>query len=394
MKLNDLAGEVRISSEDAINFVQAWFKPDDKICISGLKAERTGGLDAVAQSMTAREFIDTTNDEALDSLIFDEDGGRWNIYVSVSPIKDDVALRSRGTKSNVEYIPGVWADIDVQDGGFESQESILEWLDTLELEPTIIASSGSSGLHVYWRLRWDEQGDEKLVDAWWSYLDEMAGDRSIDKLVDSTRILRLPGTVRFPKKDERKSNKIGAVQLLKVNDVRYSVARIRGVSADALAKKALVRKKTIQRDAERRMEVDEFARSLLSADSGNRWGLLQAVSTMEDYVNDNWDWAHILEPFGWKFRRTLYDGSKEWARPGQNDRSAVVDYADSYTGVISPVMSLLSMSESTGLADLKDAGIPLTKYRVALRLHYDDDEQAMIQDLIEQQREQLQQESN
>ena len=379
MKLNDYAGEVRISSEDAVSFVKAWFKPTDRICISALRSERTGGIDAVAQTMLAKDFIETTDDKNLESCIFDpEDGSRWNVYISVSPVKEDVQLRRRGTKSNVDYVPGVWADIDVQPGGFESQEAVLDWLDSLDLKPTVVCSSGSGGVHAYWRLKWSEQGDEKLVDAWWSYLDDAAGeDRAIDKLVDSTRILRLPGTVRFPKKDEVKNNKIGSVAILRMEDTRYSVEEIRSVSAEATAKKAAIRKQTIERDRERRMSIDEMAKNLISESSTGRWGLMQAISHVEDFVNDYMSWGDILIPHGWKFRREQQDGSKEWARPGQNARSAVTDYQGS------PVMSLLSMSAATRMSDLLDAGIPLTKYRVLLRLEYDDNEEKMVLDMVD-----------
>ena len=380
MKLDDYAGEVRISSEDAVAFVKTWFKPTDRICISALRSEGTGGVDAVAQTMTAREFIETTDDKALEAVIFDpEDGSRWNLYISVSPVKEDVQLRRRGTKSNVDYIPGVWADIDVQQGGFESEEVLLGWLDALALPPSIICSSGSSGVHAYWRLKWSEEGDEKLVDAWWSYLDDTAGeDRAIDKLVDSTRILRMPGSVRFPKKDERKNHKIGSVSIIKLTDNQYSIEEIRSVSAEATAKKAAIRKQTIERDKERRMSVDELAKSMIDRPEVGRWELLQAVSNVEDFVNDHLSWSDILTPHGWKFRRQQGDGSKEWARPGQNARSAVTDYQGS------PVMSLLSMSPATRMSDLLDAGIPLTKYRVLLRLEYDDDEEKLIIDMVDQ----------
>lgn len=377
MKLSDYAGEVRISSNDAKNFVQSWFKADDKICISGLRSERTGSMDAVSQSMTAREFVSTTDDRSLEDTVFGEDGSKWNIYVQVCPIKEDVTLKQRGTKSNVDYVPGVWADLDVKEGGFSSQKEILKWLNELELLPTVVCSSGSSGVHAYWKLRWDEKGNEALVDSWWSYLDEMAGERKIDKLIDITRILRLPGTIRFPKKEET-SGKLGAVSIISIYpERRYSVSQIQEVSAEAMARKAAERKRTIQKIAERRAQVDEMARALI--DTSSRWGYLQAIAHVEDYVNENWQWANILEPFGWKYRRTLSDGSKEWARPGQSDRSAVVDFEGS------PVMSLLSMSESTGLADLKDAGVPLTKYTVALRLQFGDDEAAMTQYVVDEQ---------
>lgn len=378
MKLSDYAGEVRISSNDAKNFVQSWFKADDKICISGLRSERTGSMDAVSQSMTAREFVSTTDDQSLQDTVFGEDGSKWNIYIQVCPIKEDVTLKQRGTKSNVDYVPGVWADLDVKEGGFSSQKEILKWLNELDLLPTVICSSGSSGVHAYWKLRWDEKGNETLVDSWWSYLDEMAGERKIDKLIDITRILRLPGTVRFPKKEET-SGKLGSVSIISIYpERRYSVSEIQEVSADAMARKAAERKRTIQKIAERRAQVDEMARGLIDIDT--HWGYLQAIAHVEDYVNENWQWANILEPFGWKYRRTLSDGSKEWARPGQSDRSAVVDFEGS------PVMSLLSMSESTGLADLKDAGVPLTKYTVALRLQFGDDEKAMTQYVIDEQK--------
>lgn len=389
MRLDEFAGEVTISSEQAVTFIKNWFRPDDKIAISGLRSERSGGLDSVAQSMTAQEFIDTTDDDALRGLVFDDDGGKWNIYVSVSPVKEDVTLKQRGTKLNMAYLPGVWADIDVQDGGFESQEILMDWLDTLELKPTMICSSGSSGVHAYWKFSWNERvpapvlkNDENLAESWWSYLNEAAGEgRAIDKLVDCTRILRLPGTLRFPKSDDRKSSKIGRAELLEVHPERvYTSDRVREVSAAAAEKYANRRAETIKRDAQQRMDVDEIAAGLINADGKGKWGFLQAAAFVEDYVNDNWSWNAILEPHGWKFRRELYDGSHEWARPGQNDRSAVTNFENS------PVMSLLSWSESTNLADLRDAGIPLTKYRVALRLMFDDDRAAMLHYIANEQK--------
>lgn len=379
MKFSDIAGEVDVSSNDAKLFIQTWFKGEDKICISGLRSERTGSMDAVSQSMTAWEFVTSSDDSSLSDLVFDDDGSKWNIYVSVCPIKEEVSLKQRGTKSNVAYVPGVWADLDVKPGSFSSQEEILEWLQTLALEPTITVSSGSSGVHVYWRLKWDQKGSEDLADSWWAYLNEQAGDRSIDHLVDVTRILRLPGTIRFPKKDED-SQKLGPVRILKLHtdqEHRYTTDEIWAISAAAMNRKNEQRRKTIREIAERRLRSDEAARALL--DVNTKWGYLQAHAYVEDYVNENWDWANILEPYGWKYRRTLSDGSKEWARPGQNDRSAVVDYEGS------PVMSLLSMSEATGLVDLKEAGVPLTKYTVALRLMFNDEEEEMIRYVVNEQ---------
>jgi hypothetical protein len=373
LKLSDLTGEVKISAYHATTFVSTWFLPDDKICVVGRKSEKTGNLDTVSQSMLAKEFCQM-DDDTLESLIFDEDGNKWNLYLGVAPIKEDVSLRRRGTEANVDYVPGVWADIDVKDKGFESLDSILHFLFSLALPPSIVNGSGSGGVHAYWKLAPGERGDKELVERWWSYLDETAGDKSIDKLVDLTRILRIPGTVYFPK--EKSGSKVGSVEILFKTDNVYSIDQITQVSAEAFKVKHEKRKRLIDSDANRRMDMDSFARDMLAGLGGNQWKMWRAISELESFVNEKMTWEEILSPHGWTHMRELRDGSNEWARPGRKERSAVVDYEDS------PVMSLLSSSPETRLEDLKDAHIPITKYRALLRLQFEDDEKSMVEYLV------------
>lgn len=373
MKLSDLTGKVRISALHARTFVNTWFEPSDKIVVVGRKSEKTGNLDTVSQSMLASEFS-SMDDETLESLIFDEDGNKWNLYLGVCPIKDDVSLKRRGTEANIDHVTGVWADIDIKDKGFSSKDEIIDFLFGLALTPTIVVGSGSGGIHAYWKLAKGEKGDKELVERWWSYLDETAGEKSIDKLVDLTRILRVPGTVYFPKANS--GSKVGAVEILFKLPNTYTIEQIRSISDEAFKTKHEKRKRLIDADANRRMDMDVFARDMLAGLGGNRWKMWRAISELESYVNERIEWAEILEPHGWTWQRTLPDGSNEWARPGRSERSAVVDYEDS------PVMSLLSMADETGMADLKDAHIPITKYRAMLRLHFGDDEKAMVVHLI------------
>jgi hypothetical protein len=371
LKLSDLTGQVKISARHACTFVSTWFDPEDNICVVGRRSEKTGNLDTVSQSMKASEFCGM-DDETLESLIFDGDGSKWNLYLGVAPIKEHVTLKQRGTEENVTHLTGVWADLDIKPESFLSRDEILQFLFSLPHHPTIVVASGSGGIHAYWRLVEEEKGYKELAERWWAYLDEAAGDRKIDKLVDLTRILRIPGTVYFPKADS--TAKIGSVEILYLTDSRLTIEQIISVTQEAFTKKHEKRKRLINEDANRRMNMDTFAASLLG---GNKWRMWRAISEIEDYVNNSISWAEILEPHGWKWQRTLRDGANEWARPGRDERSAVVDYEDS------PVMSLLSMSEETGLADLKDAGINLTKYRVMLRLQYQDDEKKMVEHLVD-----------
>lgn len=374
MKLSDLTGEVRISAEEAKAFIKHWFLPTDKVCVVGRRSEKSGNLDTMSQSMLASDFLSFT-DEFLESLIFGSDGAKWNLYFGVSPIKEDVSLFRRGTEDNVDYVPGVWADIDVKDKGFATQKDIIDYLNSLALQPSIIVGSGSGGVHAYWKLGWDQRGDKELVERWWSYLDESAGDRSIDKLIDLTRIMRIPGTVYFPK--EQSGGKVGAVTLLHLSTDTYTVEQIKEVSADAFKIKHERRKRLISRDANQGMDIGTLASSMMSGVTNNRWNLWRARAELESFVNDKMTWQEILTPHGWTHMRQLRDGSQEWARPGRSERSAVVDFEDS------PVMSLLSSSEETGLADLKDAHIPLTKFRVAQRLMFGDDTELMVSTLFQ-----------
>lgn len=374
MKLSDYLGEGKVQLSEAKNFIQHWFDPNDRICVVARRSEKSGALDTLSQSMIASEFCQLTDDD-FEALIFDGNN-KWNLYFGVAPIKEDVSLFRRGTEDNVSHVPGVWADIDVKPEGFTSQKEILKFLQGLKLTPSIICGSGSGGVHAYWKLPWGEKGNKELVERWWSYLDEAAGEgRSIDKLIDTTRILRIPGSVYFPK--EKSGGKVGSVVLIYLSTTTYSVSELRTASEEAYQTKMTKRKSVINNDAQNRLDMDSLAKGLMANAKGNRWGIYRAISELETYVNTQMTWEEILEPHGWTFMRTLRDESKEWARPGRRERSAVVDFEDS------PVMSLLSSSEETGLSDLKDAHIALTKFRVCLRLMFGDDNKLMVSTLVD-----------
>jgi hypothetical protein len=371
MKLSDYLGEMEVSSQDAITFVKAWFRPDDKIAIVGRKSKKIGKFNTISQTIVARDFIGM-DDDTLNGLIFGE-AEQYNLYFGVGPVKEDVELFKRGKEDNVSYLPGVWADIDVKEKGFKSQAEIIEFLNRLALAPSIIVSSGSGGVHAYWKLSWGEEGSKDLTERWWSYLDEEAGEgKSIDKLIDATRILRLPGSVYFPK--EGSNGKTGSVRLLHCSDQTYTSEQFISISQAAYDSKNQRRSTVLSREYNENLDMDMFAHNLLGGFGGNRWKMWRALSELEDYVNERVTWDEILEPHGWTFLRTLSDDrGREVARPGRNEKSAVVDYEDS------PVMSLLSLAEETGLFDLKDAHVPLTKFRVYLRLHFNDDRNAMAE---------------
>lgn len=382
MKLSDIRGEVDLDPSAAVAFITNWFAGSDLITFVGRRAVSEDRFNTLSMSMTALEFVQgiSSDPEQFRGLVFDSEGGSWNLYVGVCPVKEASKPTQRGTEDNVSYVPGVWADIDVKPGSFESTEDILQFLQELDLQPSMVCGSGSGGVHAYWRLHWGTQGDKPLVEQWWSYLAEKAAPRSIDKLIDVTRILRVPGSINFPKQtgDVTKDSRLRPVKLYQATGKTYSADEIRTVSAEAYERRKASRKRIVMEDRNRRIEADAVLRNVLSDGPRNRWRMFRAIAFLEDIVNENYTWDDILTPYGWSWLRELRDGSQEWARPGRAERSAVCDFDGS------PVMSLLSSSEETGLSDLKDAGINLSRFRVLLRLKYNDDYSALVNEVLEQ----------
>lgn len=375
MKFSDYIGDISIDVSHLQAFVQAWYKPDDIVVLVAISVD-SPRRKVLSQAVSAREILDLSEEDIHDLCITDK-SERFNTYISVFPVKDEnsVTMKSRGTKEDVEGAHGVYADLDVKEGGFTSKEEILEFLQSLALYPTVVVDNGKSGgVHAYWRLDWGQVDTEEILEMWFSYLQSMT-ERKIDKLIDVTRILRMPSGIYWPKKDS--NDVVDTVKVVINSGNTYSAEKIKEVSMAAFEERKKRIGRTIDNVKTSQWAVKDLARDIYSQLGKDTWTARMALANIERTVNNSYEWSEILDPFGWTYLRRLRDGSHEWARPGRNERSAVTDY-DYGTGEVSPVMSLLSMSEETGLSDLKEAEIPLSKYRVLLRLHYQDDEKAML----------------
>lgn len=375
MKLNDYAGSYTVSADDVTTYIKTWFHPKDLISITVIGTadgaeRRPRNYQGMAQDYV--EMFDGRPEEVED-MIFGT-GAKNNVYINLAAYNKELPPTKRGTEDDVEYIPGMYADLDMKDGCFSSLGEIYTFLTGLEVQPTMVVASGSGGVHAYWKFSERVANDDAkdLMVRWWSYLQEAAGDRKIDKLIDITRMLRLPGTVYFPKAGSEAL--IGSVRLLQTTEQSVSVERILSLTAGAWERKQIARQQTRARESETRRAGERIAVDLMTEGNPN-WNTYMALSQMEDYVNDHITWDEILLPHGWTMLGERRD-DRQWARPGRNERSATTDFLGS------PVMSLFSESEETGLADLREAMVTLTKFRVMLRLHYQDNVEAMLRDRI------------
>lgn len=378
MKISEVLGDSTLYPDQAQALFTNWFQPGEKINISAMKA----GLNAPPMSFTTTyEELTAYTVEDWEALTYEDNGNKLNLYFQVCPTAKELPttnLFERGKEVDVSRIPGVWADLDVKEGAFASPEDIWNFLFSLEIWPSMVVGSPSGGIHAYWKFPPEEEGAKELLDRWWAYLDEAAGpERRIDKLIDTARIMRVPGTLYWPKPGS--GVRIGAMKLLHNDPRTCTPEQIMNVSEAAYAVKCANRKKVVDRDFTRKSSV-EIRNTIIDNGEVGLWQKLQVLANLEDDINEGADWMDILPKHGWTYLRTDGQDCRIWARPGQTQKSATTDFTE--YGKTSPVMSLFSSSQETGLSDLYDAGINLTKYRVMLRLDYNDDEQAMINDYL------------
>ena len=102
------------------------------------------------------------------------------------------------------------------------------------------------------------------------------------------------------------------------------------------------------------------------------------LAGVEEMFNEKYSWDSVLEPQGWTRLGEDEDQRVLWSRPGDGWRkSATTDWPDS-----PHIMSLFSTAPETGLLELHDSEIALTKYRVWVQLVWDGDERAAITSLL------------
>lgn len=381
MKFSSYAGDISIDPTHLQTFVKAWYNESDTIVLVAISVDAPRRK-VMSQTILAKDLLEATPQEIEDLCMLGAE--KFNTYVSVFPVKDEnnVSFYSRGTKEDIKEVYGVFADLDVKTGAFNDKFEIRDFLYSLDVAPTLIIDNGKNGgVHAYWRLADDEIADEELLFMWWCYLSSKT-DKKIDRLLDCTRISRMPSGIYWPKPGTDDTS--DTVKVVRSDGPRHPLKKLQEVSKEAFEERKKKINDTIERDRLSKEEIKDIATEIYSeyAGDGYPWKAKLAIARLEDVVNEELSWDEILLPVGWSLKRELRDEAREWARPGQDARSAVTDYVHD-DGKVSHVMSLFSESEETNLQDLLDANIVLTKYRVYLRLVFNDDEQAMLMALKE-----------
>ncbi len=307
---------------------------------------------------------------------------RWNVYTACSAFRA-VPERGRGTRQDLGSVPGVWADLDVKPGteGYFQDEAGLAAFAARLPPPTLSVASGSGGRHLYWlakeRLEPDE--GERLLRAWLDFLRAEAGEYVIEYVHDGPRILRLAGTVRWPKEGDAQADRPMRVALLEDRGPRWDAAELALLASsahdEACAMRDERRARRDKKDLERRANLDNRGLDLHVYDHAVR-----RFNVMED-------WARLLGPTGWTLFSDQRDGAarcRYWTRPGKPTsmgKSASTDWVND-DGTPSTVMTIYSLDDELAHLrenlDTSDAHGLCTKYHFAKVMLYDDNEEALL----------------
>lgn len=336
------------SSEDCCNFLEWWFETGDTVVLTGMTEI------GVSRVQSVRAPVDDLVESIRKSPnILEKMSEGRDMYFSVASAGENGVAGGRLREADIAHVRGIYCDLDVKSGAFNSKDDAENFLK--EVSESLgyscgIVESGSGGLHAYWKFEDSPEIDDvvaskKLLGAWWAYLNEVSTSKygaSIDRLVDLARMLRLPGSIRL--------------------DTGASVKLVQ--TGDSVPPGEMV--KLSQGAFERRSEYVSKVRIREKTSQTSVEVSSVRVAACSAWVTEHIEWGDILRGAGWTKLWGEGVGST-WARPGQNKKSAVI------WGEGAGILSLFSSSIDTGMADLKEAGIVLDKWRVLLRLYFADD---------------------
>jgi hypothetical protein len=272
--------------------------------------------------------------EALQDVV----DARWNVYTALSTF-GSIPQRGRGTRADVLSVPGVWADVDVKpdiEGYFASEDEALRYVARLP-RPTLEVASGSGGRHLYWLTheRLDAHGGQELLLAWLDFLRAESAGATVENVHDTTRVLRLAGTVRWPKANDS-TPMPHPVELLREGP-RYHDGELKMLAGQAHREARARREeaRTLRTEAEERRRRDITARGLH----------VESFERVVRTFNDIQDWESLLSAAGWTLhsdQRATSARCRYWTRPGKESsdgKSASTDFTDS-TGKTSRLMTV------------------------------------------------------
>ena len=208
---------IKPQTEHARYFLSQIWAGADKGFISLVSKNKNGIFPAFGDITSVPELIDA----------FAERAGSADLYHCMG-ILDSRPEKGRSTENDMIAIPGLWIDLDCQEGTHNAaelpnREEALELIHDLHLRPSFTVWSGG-GLHVYWLFKRpfyfvtpsERQAAKELSSRFQNFIICRGREKGwkIDNTSDLCRLLRLPGTFNHKKEPVR-------VEILEDSGHRY-----------------------------------------------------------------------------------------------------------------------------------------------------------------------------
>lgn len=348
------------------------------------------GLNLISPSGTVYAAFDKGEDVQEELMcgqfftdLIEHGNQRWNIYVSVGAFGERPESGSRGFASQVVEIPGLWADFDVKPGqpdSFQDTAELDAYLDTLP-EMTIRVDTGSGGVHGYWLFHeplTDMTKARKYLRAWHAYLCAKTEGKTVDNVQDLARILRVAGTVRWPKPGEDRLPAV--VQLWRSNGPRYTPDELWDLARPAYTARQKSHKEKTERwgEAQKKRHQEVVGSGFVSDKTRDE---------VERAFNENQDWAPLLEKAGWTLQKDNRGNGgstacRYWTQPGmKSGNSAMTDFDTSQMMVFYTAHPDWDAVTIAGLEDRSGRRMT-TKFYFALGALFGGDEKELIMRIV------------
>lgn len=322
----DVVGEVR--PEDAARLLGWWFEPGDQVVITGLRRDGVAGGRVTNACVERDVLVDRLTGEVGRTFLSSVCSGRDVYFTLAEASGRDGGISSRLRKSEVGGVIGLYADLDVKEGGgFKSESevrSFIGWVDS-RLPVGCVVMTGTGGAHLYWKLaeRVDVGVGEALQVRLWEWLNWASGGR-VDRLVDVVRMLRLPGTLRSDGSVVSVlDGGVGTWGVVEADEVR----RVTGVCGGSGIGEG---------SGVGGSGGGSGSGGVGGSGSGRGGAGSVAALAAGMVVEERLGWADILEPLGWV---RLWSGA--WQRPGGRGKSAA-EFGEG-------LLSVFSSAVETGL---------------------------------------------
>jgi hypothetical protein len=156
--------------------------------------------------------------------IADDNAKGFNAYVTVNPVKADVPV-AQGKRASTEHIAAAffqWADSDSP----EAAENIRAFVGPKCTFSVMTGTVPNLRPHVYWELTQPETD----LQAWSRRQAAIAAVLKTDKVIDPPRIMRIAGTVNYPKPQKAARGYLPELTTLRI----FDPAQRPPVSTDAI----------------------------------------------------------------------------------------------------------------------------------------------------------------